>query len=107
VLARPALRSLALNNNDLTGVEDLTGATGMSARVDLPGNLLDFGGLERLFQGPGQARTSAGVEVRWQRTPPGTDTVAYVIGDTLRLRRPMGGERTTVPVAAADGQRLG
>jgi Leucine-rich repeat (LRR) protein len=94
VLARPALRSLALNNNDLTGVEDLTGATGMSARVDLPGNLLDFGGLERLFQGPGQARTSAGVEVRWQRTPPGTDTVAYVIGDTLRLRRPMGGERT-------------
>ncbi|MBD2769341.1 hypothetical protein IC235_15745, partial [Hymenobacter sp. BT664] len=84
VLTRPALRLLTLAANELTGVEELGGATGLAATLGVQDNRLDFASLERLYQGPGQARLSD-ADVRWQRAPERVDTARYQAGGPLVL----------------------
>ena len=85
LVRRPGLSLLRLNNNDLADVEDLGGATGLPASVDVSGNFLGFAALERLHQGPHQARFPH-VDARWQRPPVRVDTAAFAPGGPLTLR---------------------
>ncbi|MBD2768464.1 hypothetical protein IC235_11240 [Hymenobacter sp. BT664] len=84
VLTGPALRSLRLADNELTGIEELGGTTGRGAFLDVQGNRLGFASLERLYQGPGQARLSY-VDARGQRAPERVDTATYQAGGPLVL----------------------
>ena len=87
VLRMPGMRLLTLDRNDFTGIEDLSGATGLPAQVGLSNNALDFASLERLYQAPQQPRVKF-VDVRWQRPPVRVDTATYQAGGALVLSVP-------------------
>ncbi|WP_161599639.1 DUF6443 domain-containing protein [Hymenobacter nivis] len=87
------LSYLTLVDSRLTALPSWQGINnpgGLSLLVDR--NALDFGSLERNAPGPGQSigtYTYAG-----QSPPAGADTVRFVPGQALALRRPLGGART-------------
>jgi len=91
VAALPKLANLYLNNNRFTQAPGWLGAPAPAQLgLSLENNYLDFGSLERNFTGPGQQPFGYLVYAP-QLTPPGTDTVRFVNGTTLRLTRPAPG----------------
>ncbi|AMJ64047.1 DUF6443 domain-containing protein [Hymenobacter sp. PAMC 26628] len=106
LLNLPALTYLTLGYNVTkppAGYGVLNGLTGLPAaaavrnpgqlRLSVQKNYLDFGALEPYFTGPG-AHVFAALDYRAQRPPAGADTVRFVPGQALTLRRPLGGART-------------
>ena len=85
------LNYLYLNNNLLTQLPALLPlATPGPLRLVTSANYFDFASLERNFTGPGTHPFGAFYYAP-QLTPPGTDTVRYAQGSTLRLTRTTGG----------------
>jgi hypothetical protein len=90
----PRLATLNLSGNQLTQLPSWpAGATRGGLQLSVQDNWLGFGSLERNFV-EAQRHPFAGFTYAPQATPPGADTVRYVFGDTLRLRRSLGGQYT-------------
>jgi|GEM_PF-6780928 len=80
--------------NGLTGLPvPAAGAPLGRLQLSVQNNYLDFGALEPYFTGSG-TYVFARLDYRAQRPPAGADTVRFVPGQALTLRRPLGGTRT-------------